>query len=130
LESEKRVTLRERCGIPIIEISGTVSGSIEKDLLAAHKRACQSQPQPQNILIKFVSHGRIYSSGINALIKLIVEAEKRGQKVCATGLSNHFFHIFSLTALTKHIQVFPSEEEALDVLTKGCCKSRRGRKCD
>lgn len=114
------MTLRERCGIPIVEISGTVSGSIEEDLLAAHKRACQSHPQPQSILIKFVRHGRIYSSGVNALIKLIVEAEKRGQKVCATGLSDHFFHIFSLTALTKHIQVFPSEEEALGVLARGC----------
>lgn len=116
--SEEGVTLRERCGIPIIEISGTVSGLIEKDLLAAHKSACQSQPQ--NILIKFVEHGRIYSSGINALIKLIAEAEKRSQKVHATGLSEHFFHIFSLTALTKYIQVFPSEEEALDVLKRGC----------
>ncbi len=121
MESENRVTLRERCGIPIIEISGTVSGAIEKDLLAAHKRACQSQPQ--NILIKFVKHGRIYSSGINALIKLVAEAERRGQKVCATGLSDHFFHIFSLTALTKCIQIFSSEEEALGVL-------RRGRECD
>ncbi len=120
MESEERVTLRERCGIPVIEISGTVSGEIEKDLLTAHKRACQSQPQPQNILIKFVNHGRIYSSGINALIKLIAEAEKRSQKVHATGLSEHFFHIFSLTALTKCIQVFPSEEEALDVLKRGC----------
>ena len=110
--------MRERCGIPVIEISGTVSGEIEKDLLAAHKRACQSQPQ--NILIKFVEHGRIYSSGINALIKLIAEAEKRSQKVHATGLSEHFFHIFSLTALTKCIQVFPSEEEASDVLKRGC----------
>jgi anti-anti-sigma regulatory factor len=125
LESENQVTLRERCGIPIIEISGTVSGSIEKDLLAAHKMACQSQPQPQNILIKFVEHGRIYSSGINALLKLVGEAEKRRQKVHAAGLSDHFFHIFSLTALTKCIQVFPSEEEALHVLKRGCCKERR-----
>jgi anti-anti-sigma regulatory factor len=123
LESENQVTLRERCGIPIVEISGTVSGSIEKDLLSAHKSACQSQPQ--NILIKFVEHGRIYSSGINALIKLVAEAEKRGQKIYATGLSDHFFHIFSLTALTKYIQVFPSEEEALDVLKRGCCRERR-----
>ena len=123
MEFENRVTLSERCGIPIIEISGTVSGSIEEDLLTAHKRACQSQPQ--NILIKFVNHGRIYSSGINALIKLIAEAEKRSQKVHATGLSEHFFHIFSLTALTKYIQVFPSEEEALRVLKSGCCKERR-----
>jgi len=123
LESENQVTLRERCGIPIIEISGTVSGSIEKDLLAAHKMACQSQPQ--NILIKFVEHGRIYSSGINALIKLVAEAEKRGQKIHATGLSDHFFHIFSLTALTKYIHVSPSEEEALDVLKRGCCREGR-----
>lgn len=113
------------CGIPVIEISGTVSGSIEKDLLAAHKRACQSKPQLQNILIKFVRHGRIYSSGINALIKLVAEAEKRGQRVCATGLSEHFFHIFSLTALTKCIQVFPSEEEALHILERGCCREGR-----
>jgi anti-anti-sigma regulatory factor len=123
LEFENRVTLSERCGVPIIEISGTVSGAIEKDLLAAHKRACQSQPQ--NILIKFVRHGRIYSSGINALLKLVGEAEKREQKVHATGLSDHFFHIFSLTALTKCIQVFPSEEEALRVLKRGCCKEGR-----
>jgi anti-anti-sigma regulatory factor len=125
LESENQVSLREGCGIPIIEIADNVSGSIEKDLLAAHKRACQFQPKPQSILIKFVRHGRISSSGINALIRLVVEAEKEEQKVYATGLSDHFYHIFSLTALTKCIQVFPSEEEALRVLKRGCCKERR-----
>jgi anti-sigma B factor antagonist len=111
LNSKKQVVLRRDSRIPIIEISGTVSGSIAGDLMAAYEKACESQPQ--NIIVKFVAGDHLYSSGISVLIKLLAEAGKRGQKVHATGLSRHFAHIFSITGLNKHIQVFPSEEEAL-----------------
>ena len=112
--TSKQVLLRENSGIPVIEISGTMSNAIEGDLMAAYEQACQSQPQ--DIILKFVGNGRIYSSGVNVLIKLVLQAEKKGQRIHAAGLSRHFAHILSVTSLTKHIQVFPSEEEALDAL--------------
>ena len=111
MRSKKQVVLRILSGIPIIEISGDFSDSIKEDLMAIYEKACQSHPK--NIIIKFDEQGHIYSSGITILVGLVSEAEKKGQKIHATGLSNHFVNVFKLIALTEYIQIFPSEQEAL-----------------
>ena len=124
MKSKKQVILRILSGIPIIEISGDFSDSIKEDLMAIYEKACgakrhpaeRGQSHPKNIIIKFDEQGHIYSSGITILVGLVSEAEKRGQKIHATGLSNHFVNVFKLIALTEYIQIFPSEQEALDSL--------------
>jgi anti-anti-sigma factor len=114
LGSKKQVILHRHSSIPIIEILGDVSNSVKEDLITIYEKACQSHPQ--NIIIKFDENGHIYSSGISVLVGLIAEAEKNGRKIHATGLSEHFVHVFTLTSLTKFIQIFPSEQEALAAL--------------
>jgi anti-anti-sigma factor len=104
------VLLRRSDGVPIIEISGDVSYAIEEDLMATYEKVCQST---QNIIIKFDGSGRIYSSGITLLVRLVSEAEKKGQKIHATGLSEHFAQIFEVIKLTKYIRIFPSEQAIL-----------------
>lgn len=111
MKSGKQVRLRIKEEVSIIDLSGDFDDSIEKDLIATYERACKSNPQ--NIIIKFDKQSHIYSSGIAVLVGLISEAEKTGQKIHATGLSEHFAEIFRLTGLTKYIQIFPSEQEAL-----------------
>jgi len=111
VKSKKQVRLRIKGEVPVIELSGDVSDSIEKDLTATYEKACKSCPQ--NIIIEFDSEGHIYSSGIAVLVGLVSEAEKKGQKIHVTGLSEHFAEIFRLTGLTKYIQIFPSEQEVL-----------------
>jgi anti-anti-sigma factor len=114
LKSKKQVVLRTNSGIPIIELSGDFSDAIKEALAAAYEKACQLNPK--NIMIKFDEQGHIYSSGITLLVGMISEAEKRGQKIHATGLSNHFVKVFKLVALSEFIQIFSSEQEALAAL--------------
>jgi len=104
------VILRQSAELPIIEISGNFSDALVEDLRVAYQEACRCHSQ---VILKFDEGGRIYSSGIAVLVGLIKEAEEQGQKIHATGLSAHFISVFKLTGLTKYIQIFPSEQEAL-----------------
>ena len=111
MKSKKQVILRRHGEVPIIDLSGDFSDSIKEVFIATYEEACQSHPG--NIIIKFDEEGHIYSSGISILVGLVSEAEKKGQKIHVTGLSEHFAEVFQFVGLTKYINVFPSESEAL-----------------
>jgi anti-anti-sigma factor len=115
LKAKESVNLR-RCGEGfIIDLFGDFSDTIEDDLNAAYEEACQAHSQ--NIVLKFDEGGHIYSSGIALLVGLVGEAEDRGQKIHATGLSEYLTEVFEVTALTKYIQILPSEQDAVAILT-------------
>lgn len=103
--------LRSSGGVSFIDLSGDFSDALEEDLRAAYEEVCQSHSP--DIIIKFDEVSQIYSSGIAVLVGLIGEAEEREQKIHAIGLSEYFAQVFELTGLTKYIQIFPSEQEAL-----------------
>jgi len=108
---KKQVSLRTKGEVPIIELSGDFDDSIEEVFTATYEKACKLNPQ--DIIIKFDSESQIYSSGIAVLVGLVSSAENKGQKIHVTGLSEHFAEVFRLTGLTKYIQIFLSEQEAL-----------------
>ena len=115
MKEDNRVSLQKSQGIPILVISGDVSDAIEDSLKSAYASACESQPQ--SFILKFDTSGHIYSSGLAALLGVVGEARKKGQRIGVIGLSEHFAGVFRLIGLTKHVELFPSEAYALDTFT-------------
>ena len=66
------------------------------------------------ILLKFDKDCYINSDGLAAIIEIAVEGYKRGQKINACGLSDHFQKIFHLVGLTRFIHIFSSQEDAIN----------------
>ncbi|MBI3801487.1 MAG: STAS domain-containing protein, partial [Deltaproteobacteria bacterium] len=68
----------------------------------------------KNLVLCFDKDGYINSGGIAILIGIAAESREKGQCIRLTGLSPHFQKIFDMMGLTKYMQIFPSEETALE----------------
>ena len=68
------------------------------------------------ILLRFGKDCYINSGGLAFLIDIASEGRKKGQKIAATGLSDHFQKIFHMVGLTRCISVHADEESALKSL--------------
>jgi anti-anti-sigma factor len=68
------------------------------------------------ILLRFGKDCYINSGGLAFLIDIASEGRKKGQKIAATGLSDHFQKIFHMVGLTRCISVHATEEDALKEL--------------
>ena len=53
------------------------------------------------------------SGGIGLLVTLLVRAQRSGVRLLATGLSDHYRQILSLTRLDEAIAIHPDEAAAL-----------------
>ena len=66
------------------------------------------------ILLQFDKDCYINSGGLASLIDIASEGRKKGQKIHACGLSDHFQKIFHMVGLTRCIPIFPTEEAAIE----------------
>lgn len=95
----------------VIEIAGEVTAAAENALMDAYTQAAEGDARA--IVLDFRDLGYMNSSGIGLLVTLLIRANRRGQKLLATGLNQHYQHIFELTRLDEAIRIFPSETAAL-----------------
>jgi anti-anti-sigma factor len=67
----------------------------------------------RRVVLDFDKNCYINSGGIAFLIDIATSARKKGQKICVTGLSEHFKKIFHMVGLTRCMQIYASEAEAI-----------------
>jgi anti-sigma B factor antagonist len=65
------------------------------------------------VILDFGGLDYMNSGGIGLLVTLLVRAQRQGQRLLATGLSDHYREIFSLTRLDEAIEIEPSVEAAV-----------------
>jgi anti-sigma B factor antagonist len=99
----------------VIEISGEVTAAAENTLMDAYTEA--SAGGARAIVLDFGRLAYMNSSGIGLLVTLLIRANRRGQKLLAVGLSEHYRRIFELTRLDEAIRTFGTESEALGAAT-------------
>lgn len=97
--------------VSIIDINGEITRHAEERLSAAFEEA--SENGVQTILLNFAGMEYMNSSGIGLLIMLLIRAQRQGQQLMAYGLREHYAQIFELTRLNEAIQVYKSEDDAL-----------------
>jgi anti-sigma B factor antagonist len=88
-----------------------VTAATEPALTDAYARATSAGAR--TVLFNFSSLDYMNSSGIGLLITLLIRANRRGQRILACGLSEHYRHIFALTRLDEAIGIHDDEAGAL-----------------
>jgi anti-sigma B factor antagonist len=97
--------------VRVIEISGDITAQSEDVLMDAYGRA--NGDAVRAVVLNFSGLDYMNSGGIGLLVTVLVRAQRRGQRVLAYGLSDHYRQIFELTPRDEAVGIHDSEDEAL-----------------
>ena len=95
----------------ILRIAGDVTSASEPDLMAAYGRATANGARA--VILDFSQLEYMNSGGIGLLVTLLVRAQRGGGRLVATGLSDHYRQIFTLTRLDEAIEIHDDEAAAV-----------------
>jgi len=95
----------------ILRIEGDVTSASEADLTAAYGLAVANGAKV--VVLDFSKLEYMNSGGIGLLVTLLVRARRGGGRLVATGLSDHYRQIFSLTRLDEAIEIHDDEAAAM-----------------
>ena len=95
----------------VVDIHGEVNAAAEHALMEAFNQATGGHARA--IVLNFGGLEYMNSSGIGLLVTLLIRANRQGQRIMATGLSDHYRQIFELTRLNEAIHIYDTEAQAL-----------------
>ena len=95
----------------ILRIGGDVTSASEGDLMDGFTRATDAGAR--TVILDFSGMEYMNSGGIGLLVTLLVRAQRAGARLLATGLSDHYRQILSLTRLDEAIEIHDDEAAAL-----------------
>jgi anti-anti-sigma factor len=98
----------------VIELRGDLDGAADAALTTAWETA--TAHGPRSVVLKFDDVGFINSTGIALIVAVLAQARKAKLPLLATGLSEHYAHIFAITRLADFMTLYPDEEAALAAL--------------
>ena len=114
---ESRVIMDVRAGAgssSVIDVHGQIDASAEHSLMDAYDNATEAGSK--TVVLNFDDLEYMDSRGIGLLVRLLVRANRQGQRVLASGLNDHYREVFEVTRLDEVIRVYPTESEALETL--------------
>ena len=95
----------------VLRIEGDITSASEPDLMAAYGLAAANGATV--VVLDFSKLEYMNSGGIGLLVTLLVRAQRNGGRLIATGLSDHYREIFSLTRLDEAIEIHDDVATAL-----------------
>ena len=102
----------DRSGVvATLRIAGDVTSGSEVELMAGYTRA--SEDGARAIILDFSGLEYMNSGGIGLLVTLLVRAQRGGVRLLASGLSEHYREILSLTRLDEAIEIHKDEGAAV-----------------
>ncbi len=115
------VHVRTEGDLIVLALSGEVDGSAANVLGAAYEEAVRSHRgrDSASVLLDFASVDYINSTGIALIVSLLAKARAEGRAVIASGLSEHYRHIFEITRLSDFIKLFADVESATRAVSDG-----------
>jgi anti-anti-sigma factor len=112
MNKDIEISTLKKGDVSVIKIRGDLTAITGAAVEDAYKK--ESTAGARKILLYFDKEGYINSGGIAILIGMASESRKNEQIMRFTGLSDHFQKIFNMVGLTKYIEIFHSEESALE----------------
>ena len=106
------VTVRDVNNVSVMDLKGDVTSLSEEPIKQAYLEV--SKKGGGKILLVFQEEDDINSAGIAILIDIVLESQKKEEHIRIAHPSEHFRKIFALVALTDYVEIFSSEEKALD----------------
>jgi len=102
----------DRSGVvATLRIAGDVTSASEPDLMTGFGRAIDDGARA--IILDFSRLEYMNSGGIGLLVTLLVRAQRGGTRLLASGLSEHYRQILSLTRLDEAIEIHEDEGAAM-----------------
>jgi anti-sigma B factor antagonist len=95
----------------VLRIRGDVTAASEAAFGDAFGRATAAGAR--TVILDFSGLDYMNSGGIGLLVTLLVRAQRGGQRLMASGLSEHYRQILSLTRLDEAIQIHDTDSAAL-----------------
>jgi len=95
----------------VLRIAGDITSASEPDLMAAYGLAAANGATA--VILDFSKLEYMNSGGIGLLVTLLVRAQRGGGRLVATGLSDHYRQIFTLTRLDEAIEIHDDEAAAV-----------------
>ena len=111
MTSTYAVSLQGEPSVAVIALSGQVDRSALTALNEAYDEAAASSAA--SVLLDFHGVDYINSTGIALIVGVLGRARAENRHVLATGLSEHYQHVFAITRLSDFIAVFPDVPSAL-----------------
>ena len=99
----------------ILRIAGDITSGSEGDLMAAYGLAAANGSS--TVILDFSKLEYMNSGGIGLLVTLLVRAQRGGGRLIATGLSEHYRQILSLTRLDEAIEIHDDQTTAMAAAT-------------
>lgn len=112
MTSKCEVEVRQAPGAAVLALSGEVDASAAEPLAAAYEQAGHTRGEPQ-IILDFAAVDYINSTGIALIVSVLAKARAEGRTVVASGLSEHYRHIFEITRLSDFIKLYADLESAI-----------------
>lgn len=112
MTSSCEVNVRRAPGSAVLTLSGEVDGSAAGPLTAAYEQAVRTGEE-HRVILDFAAVDYINSTGIALIVSILAKARAEGRTVVASGLTEHYRHIFDITRLSDFIQLYADTAEAL-----------------
>jgi anti-anti-sigma factor len=109
--SELQAAVRERDGVPVIDLTGDVNSDAEAALNDAYARATAGGSD--SVVLNFARADYINSTGIALIVGILAQARTSGIEVKAFGLSDHYREIFEITRLADFMTIADNEDRAV-----------------
>lgn len=111
MSKDLEVSCEQNGEVTRISIKGDVTAVTGAAIESAYSEI--NDERSKKILFCFDGENYINSGGIAILIGIAAAGKKKDQVLRMAGISDHFQKIFKMVGLTKYIEIFPSEETAL-----------------
>lgn len=109
--SATTVALDRSGAVATLRIAGDVTSASEGELMAGYTQAVEDGAGA--IILDFSGLEYMNSGGIGLLVTLLVRAQRGGVRLLASGLSEHYREILSLTRLDEAIEIHSDEQAAV-----------------
>lgn len=109
--TESQVSLEEKPAAVVINVRGNVTGNTMPHICETFELAA-ALAKPL-ILIDFEENASINGAGITGLSALLQESRDGHSRVILSGLSANFRTVFDMVGITKLVELFDNQDEAL-----------------
>jgi anti-anti-sigma factor len=106
------VTIRHLNATAVLTLDGELNSSASTVLLPAYEKAV-ADVDPPTVVLDFTGVDYINSTGIALVVGVLARARAEGRALVATGLTEHYREIFTITRLSDYLLMYPDVETAL-----------------
>ncbi len=110
--STYEVDVRGEPPVAVMTLHGRIDHEAMNSLTNAYESAVVADPMV--ILLDFTGVEYINSTGIALIVGLLGRARAEGRRMFASGLTEHYEHIFAITRLSDFIQIYSDVDAAVD----------------